>query len=196
VQLLQPADGAEHRHPRRLQRLAEDRLVPVAADPVEDDAAEPDAGVEGGEPVHQRGHRPRLRGTVHHEQDRRPQQPGDVRGGGEARLDRRVRGPVEQPHDALDDGDVGRPRVQRAAQEQRGDPLLADHPGVEVAARAPGGEAVVAGVDVVGADLVRRDGEPAGGERRDQSRGHRRLAGVAAGRRHDQARHGHHSMPR
>jgi hypothetical protein len=108
-----------------------------------------------------------------------------------------VGGAVEQAHHALDDGDVGRARVQRAAQEQRGDPLLADQPGVEVAARPPGRQTVVAGVDVVGADLVRGDGEPAGGERGDEPGGDRGLARVAARRgHHDPRQRGHHSMPR
>ncbi len=51
--------------------------------------------------------------------------------------------------------------VLRPVGEHRHDLVLADQPRVEVAAGAPGGQRVVAGVDVVRADLVRRDGQAA-----------------------------------
>ena len=60
---------------------------------------------------------------------------------------------------------------------------------------APGGQPVVARVDVVGAHLVRRDGQPAGGQRGDQAGGDRGLARPARGRRDHDPRHGHHSIP-
>ena len=65
--------------------------------------------------------------------------------------------PVVQAHHALDDGDVG---TGGAVQEQRHDPVLADEVRVEVATGTPGGQRVVAGVDVVGPDLVPADAEP------------------------------------
>ena len=64
---------------------------------------------------------------------------------------------VEQPHHALDDGDVG---PGAAVPEERADQMLADQHRVEVATRQAGGQRVVAGVDEVGADLERRDAVP------------------------------------
>jgi hypothetical protein len=84
----------------------------------------------------------RHRARVDDEDDGGAEQRGDVRrrplGGAAA--------PVEQPHDALDDGDVG---AAGAVQQQRSDPLGPDEHRVEVAAGTPGRQRVVAGVDVV-----------------------------------------------
>ncbi len=63
-----------------VERLAQQLLVPVAADPVEHHAGERDAVAVGGEAVHERGHRARLRGGVDDEHHGSTQQPGDVRG--------------------------------------------------------------------------------------------------------------------
>ena len=100
----------------------------------------------------------------------RPRHRGDVGGRGEpvaADL------PVVQAHDALDDGEVG---AACAVQQQRDEPLLADEVRVEVAAGAAGGERVVAGVDVVGADLVAGHVVAGAAQRRHQAGGDRRLA--------------------
>jgi hypothetical protein len=98
---------------------------------------------------------------------------------------------VVQAHDALDDRHVG---TRGAVQEQRGDEVLADEDRVEVAAGASGGERVVAGVDVVGADLVRGDGEPAAAQRRHEPGRDGGLAGTGRGGGEDEA--GYHSIPR
>ena len=65
--------------------------------------------------------------------------------------------PVEQAHDPLDDSHVG---PVRPVAEQRRHQLVADQPGVEVAAGRPAGGGVVGGVDVVGPDLVRETRAP------------------------------------
>ena len=75
-------------------------------------------------------------------------QGGDVRGGC---FPGGTESAVEQAHHAFDDGDV---RRSRAVQQQRDDAVFADEERVEVAARAAGGQGVVAGVDEVGSDLV------------------------------------------
>ena len=123
------------------------------------------ARVEAGEAVQQGGDRAALRASR-----RRPGSParsssaGDVRGRGEAvaSADAARADPVEEPHHALDDRDVGERRRRRAVQEQRDDPLLADQPGVEVAAGPAGRQRVIGRVDVVRADLVRRDRQARG----------------------------------
>ncbi len=108
-------------------------------------------------------------------------------GGGELPL---PGGPVVQAHDALDDGHVG---PVRAVQEQRRDQVRGGEPGVQVAAGAARRQGVVAGVDVVGTHLVRRDRETPGREGGHQPGRDRRLTGTGRGRGNDQA--AHHSMP-
>src|SRR4051812_20092026 len=85
-----------------VERLAQDRLVPVGADPVEHHATDPYAGAEGTEPVYQRGDRAALCRGVDDEQYRRVEQGGDV--GGRTGVGRAP--PVVQAHHALDDGEV------------------------------------------------------------------------------------------
>ena len=104
-------------------------------------------GVEGAVAVDDRRRRARHRGRVDDEQHRRVEQLRDVRGRGQLAA---ARGAVEEAHDALDDRDVG---AGDAVADERRDQLRAAEEGVEVAARPAGGERVVAGVDVVGADL-------------------------------------------
>ena len=86
-----------------------------------------------------------------------------------------------------------------AVQQQRHQPVLADEERVEVAAGPAGGQRVVAGVDVVGADLVPAGSSPSAPQRGHQPGGDGGLA-VPGGRRGDRpagARStGHHSMPR
>ena len=93
---------AEHRG-HAGKGCAQQLLVAVARDPVEDHPREAQILVVGSEPVDERGNRPAHRGTVDHEYDGGVQQLGDVRGRPE--LGRAF--PVVQAHDALDDGDVG-----------------------------------------------------------------------------------------
>jgi len=65
-------------------------------------------------------------------------------------------GAVVETHDAFDDCDVG---AAGTVQEQRLDQLFAAQVGIEVAARSPGGQLVVAGVDEVRSHLVSGHGE-------------------------------------
>ncbi|CAM2855064.1 hypothetical protein STAL104432_05405 [Streptomyces albus] len=186
---LRAPQDAQHRHPRAFQRLPQQLLVPVGAHLVEDHPRHPHARVPGGEAVHEGRHRPGLRGGVHHQHHRGPQQFGHVRGGGQFAL---ARGTVVEPHHPLDHGQVG---TRRAVPEQRCDPLGSAQIGVQVAARTPGGQRVITGVDVVGAHLVGGDGQAPPGERRHQPGRHRRLAAPGGGRRDDQARYPDHAAP-
>ena len=72
---------------------------------------------------------------------------------------------------------------------------LADQHRVEVAARPPGGERVVAGVDVVGADLERRHGRAPPAQRGHQPGRDRRLPAARRRRRDDEARARHRGPP-
>jgi hypothetical protein len=78
--------------------------VAVGGHAVEHQRGDPQLGVEAVEAVHHRRRRAGHRRRVHHQDHRRAQQLGHLRGGRElptARL------PVEQPHHALDHRDVG-----------------------------------------------------------------------------------------
>lgn len=182
-------EHTEHANAEVVERGPQDLLVAGGPDPVEHHPADPDPAVVRREPGDHRGDRAALRGGVHDQDDRGVEQPSHVRG----RAVRRGAAAVVHPHHALDHGDVG---TAGAMEEERRDQVLAAQHGVEVAARAAGGEGVVAGVDVVGADLVRRDGEASSTQRRHQPGGDRGLA--VAGRRcgdHD-PRDAYHSIPR
>ena len=138
--------------------------------------------------MHDRRRRARHRRRVDHEHDRRPQQLGHVRGGGELAPPRRA---VEQPHHALDHRDVG---AGAAVARQGRDQLRPGEERVEVPPRPPGGQRVVARVDVVGPDLEALHAQPARAQRPDQPARDRRLAGARARPRDDDARD-HHSIP-
>ena len=151
-----PAQRAEDRHADVVEGLAQQRLVPGGGDPVEDHAAEPELLVVRPEAVHQRGHRLPHRGHVDHQHDRAAQRGGDRRGGlGFGR-------PATQSYSPMVPCDHREPGAGGAVREERGDPLRADQPGVEVAAGAAGGEPQVRRVDVVRADLETGDVEHPG----------------------------------
>ena len=113
-------------------------------------------GVKGREAVRRRPRTSRRR------QCRRPgtrarRQPRDV--GGRRQVPPSPRA-VEKPHHAFDHRDVGRRRGSSPVGEHRHDLLFADQPRVEVAARPPGRQRVVAGVDEVRPHLVRETVRP------------------------------------
>ena len=100
---------------------------------------------------------------------------------------------VEQPHDALDDGDVG---ARAAVPVQRTDQLLADQHRVEVAAGPARGQRVVAGIDEVRADLERRDPVSGPPQRAHQTRCHRGLSAARRRRGDDHGGRAHAALPR
>ena len=167
-QLRPPRQRAEHREPDLVAGGAQYGRVPLAADPVEHHPGDPRRGVERHEPVQQGCDAARLSPAVDHQHHRRPQQPGDVRG----RAVPVGQPPVEQAHHALDDSHL---RPRRPVSEQRGDPVLADQYRIQVPARPPGGEGVIARVDVVGPDLERRHRGPAAAQRGHEAGRDRRL---------------------
>ena len=98
------AQDAEHRHAERLDGLAQQQRVALAADAVEDHAGDVDLGVVAGVAVDDGRCGARERGGVEDEHDGRAQELGHVGGGGQLAAARRA---VVEAHDALDDGDVG-----------------------------------------------------------------------------------------
>ncbi len=177
---LLAAQDAEHGHAERIEGLAQQLLVPVRGDPVEDQPRHADLRVEAGEAVHDCRDRPGHRGAVHDQQHGRPQQLGHLSGRGQLA---RPGGAVEHAHDALDDRQV---RAGGAVGEQRRDHARSRQERIEVAAGPPGGNSVVGRVDEVRTDLEARDPTPALREGRHQASGHGGLAhpGVGPGHHH------------
>ncbi len=98
---------------------------------------------------------------------------------------------VEQPHHAFDHGDVA---AVAAVPVQRSDQFVADQHRVEVAAGPARRQRVIARVDVVGADLERRDPMSRLPQRTDQTRCHRGLSAARGGRGdHDGRTYSRHS---
>ena len=77
-----------------------------AADAVEDHAGDAQVAIEGREPVDLGGHRAAHGRRVDDEDHRRVEKASDVGGAGVVARGG-VGGPVEQPHDAFHDQDVG-----------------------------------------------------------------------------------------
>ena len=156
--------------------LAQHLLVTGGADAVENHPGDPDCRIERRKPVQQRGDALALAARVDDQDHRRAEESGDVSGRAACVF---VDAPVEQAHHALHHGDVG---AGAPVPVQRADQVLADQDGVEVAAGPAGGQRVVAGVDVVGTDLERRDGVAGAPQRTDQTRCDGGLSAARCGR--------------
>ena len=122
-------------------------------------------------------------GGVHDQQHRRIEQPRDVRGGPLGRAPRPSNRPMTPSMTAMS-------APAAPWREQRRDQVLAAQHRVQVAARPPGRQRVVAGVDVVGPDLVPGHRQAAGAQRRHQPGGHGGLAVPGRGRGHTSRGHG------
>src|SRR5689334_21745439 len=110
-------------------RLTQDLFVTRRADTVEDDTGDPDPGVERREAVQQRRGAVTLTTSVYHQDHRRAEHRGHLRSRPLRGAREAVGDPsVEQPHDALDDSDVG---GHAAMPVQRADQLIADEYRVE-----------------------------------------------------------------
>jgi hypothetical protein len=189
---------AQHGESGGLERPAHLVGMALGAGLVEDDADDVHRPVVGDHAVHDGGDRAGRVRDVDDQHDRSPGHGGDVGGRGEpvaADL------PVVEAHDALDDRDV-RPACPRrgsakssTVQQQRHEPFLADEVRVEVAARPPGRKGVIAGVDVVGTDLVARHRVAGPAQGRHQAGGDRGLAVTGSRSGDHQAGQGYHSMP-
>ena len=175
------AQRPEHGDAEVGERLAEELLVVIRADAVEDHAGHPDVGIEGAIAVHDRGRRARHRGGVHDQQHGRVQQLRDVSGRGQLTT---PRGAVEESHDAFHDCEVG---ALLPVPRERRNQLGTAQKGVEVAPRPSGGERVVARIDVVGPDLEALHDAPSRAQRADQAAGHGGLPGARARARDDDA---------
>jgi hypothetical protein len=184
IHLRSPPQHTQHRHPGSVQRLPQQRLMPIGRNLVEDHPPDPNLRIPGSKPMHQRGNRPRLRRSVDNKNNRRPQQLRHMRRGRQLPF---PRSPVEHPHHTLDDSEVTPASPMR---EQRPDQLRPAQIRVEVPPHPPGRERVIPGIDVVRPDLVRRHGKPPRGERGHQPRSNSGLATTGRRRGNNQPRNG------
>ena len=175
----------EHGEPGGLERGSDLVDEPGRARLVEDDAGQAYAGLEGVQAVDEGGGRPGHPRDVDDDDERGVDQAGHVRGGGEPLA---AHPAVEEPHDALDHGDVRGRGDRGPVQQQRGELIGPAQVRVEVAPWPSGGERVVARVDVVRTDLEPRDLEPLGPQRPHQPGGHGRLPVPGRGRGDQQPR--------
>ena len=174
-----PRHRAEDGRPQRGQRAAQHRLVAGAADPVQDNAGDAQAGIVRGKAGDERGDRLRHPARIDHEHHRQGQVAGEVRHRA-APVRRRA---VEEAHRPLDQ-QKARPRGEP---RDRG---AVHRPGVEVRAGRAAGGLVETGVDVVGAGLGAAHRHPGIAQGPQYAQRHRGLAGPRARGGEDQAGHG------
>ena len=110
--------------------------------------------IERAQPDADRGDGARHAAGVDDGDDRRAEPLGDL---GRRALFTVGRGAVVQPHDALDERDIGARALPRHARERRQHRLAPHHPAVEVVAGAPDGARVIRRIEVVGPALEGRD---------------------------------------
>ena len=185
----------EHRQAGGLDTRA--HLMGVARRPrlVEDDADDVDGRIEGPQPVQGGRDRAGSRRDVGDEDDRGAREGGQVGGRREAAG---ADPSVEQAHHPFYDCHVGGRGGPGPVEEERDDEFLGGQPGVEVATGTPGGERVIAGVDVVRADLGRGHDVTGPGQGGHDADGDGRLALSRCRCRDDdpgQPGRSHHSMP-
>ena len=171
-------EGADDRDVQRRECFPKHHLVPVAPDPVEDDARNGGLLVVAREPVHEGGHRPAHGGGVHDEDHRGLKQSCHM---GRARRGSVIGGSVEEPHDAFDDEKIGVGGCPARDGRHR---ILATDPCIEVPGRPPRRQRVVARVDEVGPDLGGADRDAAGEGCHEPGR-NRGLARARVGRGND-----------
>ena len=145
---LEPPDGVSYELP-----------MPLAAETIEHDAADPHLRIVRDEPARYRRRRLRLSRNVDDEQNRQSKRRGEVgRGPGPEPC---AGDAVEQAHGALDDEKIG---IRSTLSHQRIDQRRRHGPTVEIEAWPPRRRLVEGRIDIVGARLCRLHRQPAGGE--------------------------------
>ena len=169
-----PGHGGHHgRHARGLQRLGQQDPVAHGAAVVGDDPGHPHLSLEGGKALDHGGEASRHAVDVGHEDHGGLEPGGDL---GRASLEAVGRGPVEETHDAFDDGDVG---IGRGARNELLHVIASHHPAVEVVAGPSRGDGKVRGVEEVGPHLEGLYPRAPAAKGRHEGKGDRRLSGAA-----------------
>ncbi|MPN11239.1 hypothetical protein SDC9_158540 [bioreactor metagenome] len=170
---------AQHGQAGAFYRFRAHRAVVFGAVTVDDDAANVHFGVVVAEAFGDRRRAFAHRTDVDDEQHGRAEGFRDPRGAADAAAPT-----VVEPHDALDDRDVG---LFGGGEEYLFHRRFAGEPGVEVVGAPARREPQVAGVDVVWADFVGVYAQAACGERRYDAARYRRFAAAALCRGYQQA---------
>jgi len=137
------------------------------------DARHPDLALEGGKALHDGGKAPGHSVDVGHQDHGGPEPCGDL---GRASLEAVVPGPVEKPHDPLDDGDVG---IGRGASHEPLHVIASHHPSVEVVAGPSRGDGKVGRIQEIRPDLEGLDPRSPAAKRRHEGEGERRFPHAA-----------------
>ena len=120
------------------------------------------------ESIDQGGSAPGHAARIHHEDHGKPQPFRHF--GAASRLGEAVIA-IKEPHDPLDDCDVG---LLKEAQKQPPVIIQAKHPPVQISGRHPGDLRMKSGIDEIGTNLERLDAHPPrfeGGHQRQRERG-------------------------
>ena len=162
-------DGADHRNVERADGAFDRGAMAVAADTIQNDAGDANAGIEAGKAEHRCGGGLRLAGDIEHEQDRETEVDGKLGGG--ALADRAGASAVEQPHGGFDDQEIGAGRrlIGDAVEERR-----PHGPAIEIETGRAGSLGMEGRVDIVGAAFRRADRQAAaakGGDERKRDGG-------------------------
>ena len=138
-------DAPEYGNADPLGRLDKQISVPVAPDPVVDDACDVDVIAEARKPVDDSRCGGSHRTRVDYQDHRQPGGHRDIGGG--ALMRGRA---IEEPHDTLDDDEL---RTLRRRRDNRGERRVQHRPRVEVQARPAARGGVKGRIDVVRPDL-------------------------------------------
>ena len=140
---------------------------------VGDNPGHPHFSLEGGKALDYGGEASRHAVDVGHEDHGSLQPGGDL---GRAPLEAVGLGPVEETHDAFDDGDVG---IGRDSRNELFHVIASHHPAVEVVAGPSRGDGKVRGVKKIGPHLEGLDPRPPAAKGRNEGEGERCLSGAA-----------------
>src|SRR5436309_3756337 len=182
-------DGAYHAQPDRLDDIARQPPVPLAAEAVEHDAGHTDVRIVSGKTLGDGGGRGGLSRNVEHQKHRQSVEPGEI--GGRARSAFRSGDTVEQTHRAFEDDVFGVIRCLRGQSVEQG---RGHRPAVEIDARQASSGGVEAGIDIVRSGLRAAYLQSAASERAQQADGDAGLARAGA-RRADDDRARRHVLP-
>ncbi len=160
---------------RGLERLGQHDPVAHGAAVVGDDPGHLHLSLEGGKALDYGGETSRHAVDVGHEDHGGHQPGGDL---GRASLEAVGLGPVEETHDAFDDGDVG---IGRGARDELFHVIASHHPAVEVVAGPSRGDGKVGGVEEIGSHLEGLDPCSPAAKGCYEGKGERRLSRAAFG---------------
>ncbi len=180
-----PRQGTQQRNPRRVQRVPQPRGMARASDVGGDDAGHRQVRIKRRKSHRRRSHAAHSAGGVDGQHDRRPQPLGEFRGA--ALLAVSVVS-IEEPHHALDHGEIGSFRSARAKLE---DSRTRQQPRIEIPRDAAGRRGVERRIDEVGPRFERLHPQAAAPQGAEDSQRDRGLPGSAVSAGDDNSGNAH-----